>query len=237
METKLKLKYPINPFFVNYAFGRVTDLYTAQGMKGHNGIDLLAYHGQPVYASHDGICYPEIDNGGGNGVVIRSLEPYELPDGVCYIKTIYWHLIQDDAVVQTGQKVKTGDLIGYADNTGISTGDHLHFGLKPIAQGEADFTWYNTKQKNGYFGAIDPMPYFDVTPAKFIFTKILQKGMWNNDVKELQQFLNKEGNKLITDGIFGAKTAYALQKFQSAHGLFPDAVMGKLTMQIINKLV
>ena len=50
--------------------------------------------------------------------------------------------------------------MGTADNTGCSTGAHLHFGLKPIAQGENDWTWTNSEQTNGYFGAIDPAPYF-----------------------------------------------------------------------------
>jgi len=230
----LKLKYPINPFFVNYVFGRVTDLYTAQGLKGHNGIDLQAYRGQPIYASHDGICYPEVDNAGGNGVVIRSLTPYELLGGVFYIKTIYWHLLKDNAVVQTGQQVKTGELIGYADNTGVSTGDHLHFGLKTVAQNETDFTWYNTRQTNGYFGAIDPMPYFDTTPLKYIFKKVLRKGMWNSDVKELQKFLNTQGYKLALDGIFGDKTFIAVKDFQLKNKLVSDGIVGALTNAKIN---
>jgi len=231
---ELKLKYPINPFFVNYAFGRVTDLYTAQGMKGHNGIDCLAYRGQPVYAAHDGICYPEIDNAGGNGVVIRSLVPYTLASEVLFIKTIYWHLLKDNAVVTTGQQVKTGELIGYADNTGISTGDHLHFGLKPQAQNELDFAWYNTKQTNGYFGAIDPMPYFDTTPLKYIFKKVLRKGMWNSDVKELQKFLNTQRYILVTDGIFGTKTELAVKDWQTSKGLVSDGIVGALTNAKIN---
>ena len=235
--TKLTLKYPINPFFVNYAFGRVTDLYTAQGMKGHNGVDLRAYRGQPVYASHDGVCYPEVDNGGGNGVVIRTLVSYEYEGKDVYFKTIYWHLLQDNAVVQTKQEVKAGDLIGYADNTGMSTGDHLHFGLKPQAQNETNFTWYNTEQTNGYFGAIDPMPYFDAIPLKYIFTKTLRKGMWNSDVLELQKFLNMGGNSLTLDGIFGDKTLLAVRSFQKGQNLKNDGIVGALTNAKINLLM
>ena len=58
-------------------------------------------------------------------------------------------------------KVNNGDLIGYADNTGASTGSHLHYGLKPVAKGEGWGTYYNLEQKNGYNGAVDPQPYFD----------------------------------------------------------------------------
>jgi murein DD-endopeptidase MepM/ murein hydrolase activator NlpD len=37
----------------------------------------------------------------------------------------YWHL--DQAVVQSGQHVRAGDLLGYSGTSGCSTGPHLHF--------------------------------------------------------------------------------------------------------------
>lgn len=164
---KFDLFYPVKPAGVNQKFGNVMPVYTGMGLKGHNGIDFQAFHGQPVYAAHDGICYPEIDSSGGNGVVIRTLQPYDYQGGQAYFKTIYWHLMKADAVVKTGQKVKAGDLIGYADNTGTSTGDHLHFGLKPQQWNENDWDWYNLNQNDGYLGAIDPAPYFNGYYAEY----------------------------------------------------------------------
>ncbi len=159
--SKFDLFYPVRPYSLNQAFGGNPDLYKQFGIKGHNGLDLLATHGQPVYAAHDGTCFPEIDANQGHGVVIRSDEAYEYNGEAVHFKSIYWHLVQADAVVKTGQKVKAGDLIGYADNTGFSLGDHLHFGLKPQAWNEESWTWWNTEQKNGYLGAIDPEPFFN----------------------------------------------------------------------------
>jgi murein DD-endopeptidase MepM/ murein hydrolase activator NlpD len=167
--TKLELFYPTKPLGFNQKFGNPAPLYTKQGMKGHNGIDFLAKHGQPVYASHDGeIVYSGADANEGWGVVLRTTEPMEymgnVSDGIygnqAYFKTIYWHLIKT-IPVKVGQKIKAGDLIGYADNTGASSGDHLHFGLKPQRQGENDWTWANIFQDNGYFGAVDAQPYFN----------------------------------------------------------------------------
>lgn len=171
---KLQLFYPVKPLHINQPFGNPDPTYTNMGMKGHNGIDYMAYHGQPVYAAHDGYAVYEIDEGGGHGVVVRSNQPFLLADGSSnYIKTIYWHFcdqikepkftspITNTDPYGNGQPVKTGDLLGYADNTGVTTGDHLHFGMKRIAPGESNGAWSNLNQTNGYFGAEDPTPYMN----------------------------------------------------------------------------
>jgi murein DD-endopeptidase MepM/ murein hydrolase activator NlpD len=41
------------------------------------------------------------------------------------LQTWYWHMSRE--LVQVGQKVRTGDLLGYEGATGIATGCHLHF--------------------------------------------------------------------------------------------------------------
>lgn len=160
---KFELYFPIKPWKVTQVFGVNGKYYQDNGIdiKGHNGIDLRAYHGQNVYASHDGeVTYAGVDSNEGYGVVIRTTEPVDYEGKLVYMKTIYWHLIKI-IPVKVGQKVKAGDIIGYADNTGFSTGDHLHFALKPQGKGENDWTWYNTEQNNGYKGAIDPTPFFN----------------------------------------------------------------------------
>jgi len=224
---KPTLYYPIKPIRINQAFGQnLSPLYKQQGLLGHPGIDFTAYHGQPVYAAHDGVCYPAIDNHGGNGITLVGT----------IFTTIYWHLIDDNAVVQTGQSVKAGDLLGQADNTGQSTGDHLHFGL--VMPNSPD---YNTL--NGYQGRIDPTPFFNGLYAqdisnptpKFQFTKILKIGSWNADTKELQILLNKlQASNLVLDGVFGPKTQLAVKAFQIAHNLVSDGIVGPKTNAVLN---
>ncbi|MCD6427100.1 MAG: M23 family metallopeptidase, partial [Caldisericaceae bacterium] len=50
------------------------------------------------------------------------------------VSTLYAHLKK--YVVHKGQLVKQGQIIAYSDNTGWSTGPHLHFGVyigdKPV---------------------------------------------------------------------------------------------------------
>lgn len=169
---KLQLSYPINgnPIVLTQRFANVDPMYTNMGMRGHNGLDYRTYHGQPVYASHDGYASYQVDSGGGHGVVIISDKEYEVNGETSHIKSIYWHLVdplkepkfKSPIADKTGfVKVESGDLIGYADNTGMSTGTHLHFGLKTVAKGEDQWVWYNTNQNNGYFGCIDPQPFFN----------------------------------------------------------------------------
>lgn len=194
---KLSLYFPVSPVHLNQGFGLNGAYYQANGINivGHNGLDLMAYHGQPIYAAHDGDAFYEEDDSAGHGVVIVSTEKFDAPAGFdvegnptqCNFKSIYWHMCDPNkepryaspiykAVgnrVNSGVSVpvKVGDLIGYADSTGLSSGDHLHFGLKPIVQGVAPRSgdapdvgignWVDLYPNNGYFGAIDPTPYLN----------------------------------------------------------------------------
>ena len=181
---KFTISYPIKPQIISQTFGVNSQFYSQSqygGIKGHNGIDFIAQHGLPVYAIHDGTAYYEYDGSQGEGVVIHTNTQFDDNKGnQCYYKTIYWHLCSAikepkftspiyiavgyhpdmSGISNKGIQVKEGDLIGYADNTGTSTGDHLHLGLKPCAIGEPSGSWYNIEQNNGYNGAIDPIPFF-----------------------------------------------------------------------------
>lgn len=231
---RIELYYPTKPYRVNQPFGaNWNPSYKQKGLKGHSGEDLFTKHGQPVYASHDGICFPTVDDHGGNGIVLQAEPLYK-----AYF-TIYWHLMDADAVVHTGQKVKAGDLIAYADNTGNSTGDHLHFGL-------TDYTNYDPN--NGYEGHLDPQLYYngkyaedinkvEETKPKFVFTKVLRLKSFNNDVKQLQLILQKQN--LYTgaiDGVFGPKTQQGVKDFQIKYKLYVDGVVGAKTNTILNTL-
>jgi len=236
---KLSLYYPVKPKFINQGFGDNGDYYQSHGIniKGHNGIDLQASHGQPVYATHDGTAYYEVDANSGHGVVIISDLQYDYNGGQANFKTIYWHLCDSSKepkyvspVEGHPLKVKTGDIIGYADNTGLSTGDHLHFGLKPVLSGEPVGTWYNPEQNNGYLGAIDPAPYFnglfaqDVSgipeKPKHTFYVPMAYGDSSSEVLQLQkclQYLGYFPKGVQVNGVYGSVTSGAVFSFQKAY--------------------
>ena len=86
----------------------------------HNGIDMAAPQGTPIYATRDGkVTRTAYQAGGaGNYVSINHLDGFA---------SIYMHMTH--YVVKEGQTVTAGQIIGYVGSTGISTGAHLHFGV------------------------------------------------------------------------------------------------------------
>lgn len=107
--------------------------FRSLGYNFHNGIDLAAPAGKPIYAAANGT----VANCGsgqaayGNWCAIKH--SVETNDGLRNIVTLYAHMMS--VKISAGQAVKQGDLIGYEGNTGNTTrllygpdrGFHLHF--------------------------------------------------------------------------------------------------------------
>lgn len=187
---KLQLWYPTDRFYIAQGFGventnpSVLPVYAKFGMKGHNGLDIIANIGDPVRASHEGVVtFTGVDGGAGNIVVLRTSQPYDYLNGEAYYKTVSGHLSEFKCKV--GDKVSIGQIIGFAGNTGISTGPHVHYGLKPQASDEDDAVWYNLEPNNGYNGAIDPLPFFNHYYAKDI-DYVYQHLTWKVQLLTLQ---------------------------------------------------
>ncbi len=84
----------------------------------HNGLDMIAPAGEPVYASADGTVRNVIRSLKGLGNVV------EIDHGNGY-RTRYAHLA--DIEVRKGRKVKKGARIGYVGVSGNSFAPHLHY--------------------------------------------------------------------------------------------------------------
>ena len=84
----------------------------------HNGLDLIAPAGEPVYASADGTVRNIIRSRKGLGNVV------EIDHGNGYV-TRYAHLA--DIEVSKGRKLKKGARIGYVGVSGNSFAPHLHY--------------------------------------------------------------------------------------------------------------
>lgn len=86
----------------------------------HPGIDFKGERGDEVYATGNGIVERcDWYNGYGNAIVLKHDEG---------LTVIYGHLSKVNVI--QGQKVNTGDLIGFIGSTGRSTGPHLHYEIR-----------------------------------------------------------------------------------------------------------
>ncbi len=101
----------------------------------HNGIDMGAKTGTPIYATRSGIVTVAAYQKGGAGYYVKINHN----DGY---SSIYMHMTH--YIVKKGQYVSAGEIIGYVGSTGGSTGPHLHFGIA-----------YNGKY-------VDPLKYINV---------------------------------------------------------------------------
>lgn len=115
--------------------------------KFHEGLDFSAPTGTPVYATADGTV-EVADRKANYGNCI------DIDHGYNY-SSRYAHLSQ--MLVQPGQKVKRGELIGKVGSTGRSSGSHLHYEVR--FKGEAQ------NPVNYNFMDMTPKEYADFTQA------------------------------------------------------------------------
>ncbi|WP_418423803.1 peptidoglycan DD-metalloendopeptidase family protein [Alistipes sp.] len=99
--------------------------YGPRRRRQHQGVDLPLKMGDPVYATFCGrVRISQYNKGGyGNLVIIRHDNGLE---------TYYGHL--SERMVQPGQWVEAGQIIGLGGSTGRSTGPHLHFETRYYGQ-------------------------------------------------------------------------------------------------------
>lgn len=107
---------------ITQAFGEAASGYP------HRGVDFGVVIGTPVYAPCAGKVVQFTNSfTQWNGEMVRSFG-----NGVCIEMgggwwTLLAHLSQ--VVVNIGDTVKAGQIVGYSGNTGVSTGPHLHWQL------------------------------------------------------------------------------------------------------------
>lgn len=114
--------WPIDRTLLKYGIGafgmRMHPIYKRPIM--HQGVDLACNTGSPVYATGDAVVQHSSQGlpttGYGQMLLLKHKFGYQ---------TRYAHLSK--RLVNVGDTVKRGDLIGLIGNTGGSTGPHLHY--------------------------------------------------------------------------------------------------------------
>ena len=97
-----------------------THSYRITGVRDfHGAVDLAGKIGDKILATADGVVITtERQRALGNYIKIRHKYGYE---------TLYGHL--NAILVENGQKVKKGDVIGTMGITGMTNGVHVHYGI------------------------------------------------------------------------------------------------------------
>lgn len=127
LDSSLRLPLDNDLFWVSSEFGKRKNPFSGE-MKNHNGIDLAAAEGTPVYAIKDGAVYAAIEKDPefGNYIILSH--------DLGKMTSVYAHLSK--ITVDRYQYVKKGDVIGYVGQTGKATGPHLHFEIKTGGKAE-----------------------------------------------------------------------------------------------------
>ncbi|MBX3101322.1 MAG: peptidoglycan DD-metalloendopeptidase family protein [Bacteroidetes bacterium] len=146
---------PLKSIDLICGYGSKKTSYTA-GNKLHDGVDLNAAIGTPVFATGNGtIVFAGHKAGGGTVILIDHGQGYV---------TGYRHL--ESASVYAGSYVRKGQTIGLSGNTGLVRGPHLHYEV--LKQGRS----------------VDPIPYMVVRMAPLEGIRLQEKARQTNQSME-----------------------------------------------------
>lgn len=88
-------------------------------IRAHKGVDYAAPTGTPIKSTGDGkITFRGVKGGYGNVVIVQHGATYS---------TLYGHMSAFARGLQTGSRVRQGQVIGYVGKTGLASGPHLHY--------------------------------------------------------------------------------------------------------------
>lgn len=204
--------------------GYLSSAYGNRGGSLHAGADYRPNSGwgAPVYATYAGKVIKTVASRKpgqrnrtnelapfrtGNGVRVQN------PDGE---QQLYGHV---KPAVRTGQQVKRGDLIGHIDNSGNTTGPHVHFEIWNAAgktrNPQLDFRYHGV-DPFGATGKPAPKPKPKPEPKPKPTPK---PGEPDSGVKAALRKMN-----LSPD-------AEGVKRYQRAHGLWPDGNWGPVTQR------
>lgn len=113
----LPLRHPLGrPADITSSFGVRNDPFT-RGYAMHTGVDFRAEHGAPVMATGAGVVV-KAEYSGGYGNMVEIEHGNGLVTRFAHMSAI---------LVNEGQRVEPGTVVGRVGSTGRSTGSHLHY--------------------------------------------------------------------------------------------------------------
>ena len=189
----------------------------------HGGIDLNCRCGHPIIAPRNGrIIQVGCSTGlGGNKVEID----HGLHDNHRHI-TKHYHFghkyqpWQECIWVHTGDRVQTGQALGVAGDSGNATAVHDHY--EHYVDGRA----------------VDPLQYLrEYQVLKVRRLALAYPKAEGPDIPFMQQRLTAHGFYCAQDGVYGPLTEVQVKRFQTARGLTPDGIVGRMTWRALVRRV
>jgi Peptidase family M23 len=113
-----QMQHPLQGAVITQVFGHLEYQTWCGCWKPHTGIDLASPYGTPVMAADSGQVIWTGWDISGLGWAVKINHGH-------YIATVYGHLAR--FIVNVGQNVTKGQVLGYEGSTGASTGPHVHF--------------------------------------------------------------------------------------------------------------
>ena len=162
--------------------GKVINPYTKFGMLGHNGLDYGLPTGTPILAPHGGRIIEATNDPTGYGLYVKIENNVE--------GSVLAHL--RNFAVKVGDQVAESQVIGYSDNTGNSTGPHLHWGYYKFPR----------NRQNGYAGFIDQAP---LLPSR-------DSGTTQGNMYKGYDLTNKESMKIAVDVLVKLQSGELVEK-------------------------
>jgi murein DD-endopeptidase MepM/ murein hydrolase activator NlpD len=148
MKTNNVYQYPVKKARITY------DKSPAHTGRLQFAVDFIIPEGTPIKASFDGIVV-DVKQDSDIGGPDKSFDKFgnyieiEHPNGEY---SIYEHIGKEEALVKKGDRVKTGQIIGYSGNTGwmAQLGPHLHFDVHKYYEpfGPEDYETLEIRWKN-----------------------------------------------------------------------------------------
>lgn len=152
-------------------FAQNPALYDRMDLDGHNGIDLVRPHGEPLYAVEDGIVLDVKNDPSGYGKHIRFISKKKYDNH--YREWVYAHNSKN--YVEVGEEIAEGQHIADMGNTGYVVsgsspywhnnpyaGTHLHIGMRKTQRRKDGWSYDGSDIKiktlnygNGYKGSVD----------------------------------------------------------------------------------
>ncbi|MCL4130799.1 UNVERIFIED_CONTAM: hypothetical protein GTU68_021371 [Idotea baltica] len=136
-NSKRRLSLPIRS-------GKLVSKFGPRKRSFHDGVDISAPSGTPVYAAHSGVITYA-------GSRLRGYGKLVIIEGDDSLITVYAH--NRKLLVSNGQRVRLGQKIAEVGSTGRSTGPHLHFEVR-------------MRDRSGRLVAIDPLPILRASGRK-----------------------------------------------------------------------